>query len=263
MKTIIFYAVMFCSICGDASAAAAESGGNKPRIEKFSDLDGGRIGVLTGTLFEYLVNDTLERTQLFYYDKLDEMLRALREDRLDCIVDDETALRYVASRDARYRVVEDRLAEYDYAFLFSLDRADLREKFDAELSDMLASGEVAELSAKWMRGEGAPTADYERYSGTALVRLTVFTEAPPMVFRDMQNNIVGIEVEIVERICRRLGYRLEVSHSGFDAMFDVLADGRADLIASSLAITEERKQAGIFGIPHSRGGACSLVLADN
>jgi ABC-type amino acid transport/signal transduction systems, periplasmic component/domain len=111
-------------------------------------------------------------------------------------------------------------------------------------------------------GGGEPTADFERYSGSKLVRLGVFTEAPPFVFRDLQNNIVGVDIEIVEHICRRLGYRLEVNPMSMDSLFDSLIDDTSDVIAASISITDERRQLGIFGTPYYKAGVSALVMAN-
>ncbi len=256
MTMRIIFAIICISFAGTAALGAAEPA---QRYENFTQLDGKPIGVLTGTLFEPLVNDTLERTQLEYYEQFAVMLKDLRDGKLEAIVDDEPGLRFVASHDKRYRVLPDRLATYDYAMLFNFDKKELLAEWNAELSAMLASGEIDALVEKWMSGNGGPTADYERYSGTSLVRLSVFTESPPFVFRDMQNNIVGIDIEIAEIICRRLGYRLEVSHAGFDALFDALMDGRADIIAAAITVIDERKLLGNFSIPYYQGGAAAMV----
>lgn len=245
--------IAVCALAGFAGPAAAAS------YDKFSDIDGKRIGVLTGTLFDYLVNATLEQTQLFYYDTIDTMLHDLRMDKLDCIVDDEPSLRYIASRAPRLRVIPDTVKSYDYAMLFRKDAPELAAEFNRELEAMIADGTVAALTGKWLRGEGGPTADSERYSGNKLVRLGVFTEAPPFVYRDMQGNIVGIDIELVEHICRRLKYRLEVIPMSMDALFDSLDAGKTDVVAASISVTNDRKDLGIFGVPYYTAGVTALV----
>lgn len=260
MRLILFSSfVVIVFISGLCGAFAAEP---EKRYEKFADLDGKRIGVLTGTLFESLVNNILERTQVFSFDTQSEMLRALRGGELDCVVDDEPALRFIAAKDSRYRVLEESLAEFEYGFLFSEDKPEYVGAFNAELSALKESGELGKLVAKWQAGEGGPTADFERYSGDPLVRMMVFTEAPPFAYDDMQGNIIGIDVELAEIICRRLGYRLDVTRTGFDGMFDAILDGRADVIAASLSITEDRKEYGTFSIPYAGGGVCAMVMND-
>lgn len=231
--------------------------------QKITDIDGKRIGVLTGTLFDYLVNDSLDHTQLFYYDTLDPMLGDLNGGKLDCIVGDEPGLRSIAARDPRYRVIPDGFRSYEYALLFQEDETELASEFDRELEAMRKEGLIDALIAKWMRGDGEATADTERHSGSRLVRLGVFTEAPPFVFRDLQNNIVGIDIEIVEHICRRLGYRLEVTPMSMDSLFDSLAEDTSDVVAASISITNERRQLGIFGVPYHKADVTALVMADH
>lgn len=260
MNKIIAFASLLLIAAGLAGTGAAAE--KAKRYEKFADLDGKRIGVLTGTLFETLVNNTLERTQMFNFETVNDSLRALRSGQIDCIVDDEPALRFIAENDSRYRLLDDNLAEYEYGFLFNENHPELVEKFNAELSELKKSGELEKLIGKWKDGDGRPTADYERYSGNPLVRLTVFTETAPFAYRDLQGNIIGLDVELIEIICRRLGCRLDVTAAGFDAMFDSLLEGKSEVIAASLSITEDRKQLGIFTIPYYRAGVTALVLAD-
>lgn len=238
----------------------AFAGERETAYRKFSDIDGKRIGVLTGTLFDYLVNSTLEQTRLFYYDALDPMLRDLRDGKIDCVVDDEPALRHLAMRDPRYRLVPDNAVTFEYAMLVRDEEPELAVEFNRVLEELLEEGVVAELVDKWMRGDGEATADSERYSGSRLVRLGVFTEAPPFVFRDALHNIVGIDIELAERVCRRLGYRLEINAMSMDSLFDALADNTADIVAASIAVTDERKQLGTFTIPYYQAGPAALVL---
>lgn len=235
--------------------------GEARRVDRFADLDGGRIGILTGSLAEYVVNGTLNRTQLFYYDTLDAMFLALRRGELDGVVDDATGQLF-AARDPRYRVVPGTLFPFNYAMLFP-EGSDIVGDFDRVLGDLRREGVVERLVEKWTSGGGGPTGDYERYSGDRLVRLGVHTEAPPFAYRDGQRNLVGIDIELVEHICRRLGYRLEVTGMGLDALFDAVAEGRVDVAASRIAVTDDRRRLGVFGVAYGRDGICALVMDEN
>lgn len=60
-------------------------------------------------------------------------------------------------------------------------------------------------------------------------------------FADEQNNRwSGYDVELVEEIGRRLGLRVEWQAVGYDALYDTLAAGKVDLLASALPLAPEQ-----------------------
>ena len=242
-------------LCGQPAGAGQH--------RKFADLDGKRIGVLNGTTFEYLVNETLDYTRLQMYSELDVMLGDLLNGKIDCIVDDEPVLRYLSARNPRLRMLDERLAEDNYGLVFRKDETDLVAQFDVVIATLQKEGLLDAMAEKWMRGLDESPAETEATTGTRLVRLGVYAEAPPFVFVTKDGKVAGLDVELVRSICRRLGFRLELSAYGeFDAIFDALEAGEVDVIAACISITEDRKRRFAFTIPYYRAGPAAMVLAD-
>ncbi len=57
------------------------------------------------------------------------------------------------------------------------------------------------------------------------------------------DKIVGIDVEIAEAICDKLGYTLKVDDMDFDSIITAVQSGKADFGMAGMTVTEERKQA--------------------
>lgn len=74
-------------------------------------------------------------------------------------------------------------------------------------------------------------------------------EFPPYEYRE-GGNIVGIDPEIVRIIAERLGYELKIEDMKFDAVIAAVLTGKADIAASGLTITEERRRQVLFSIPY-------------
>ncbi|MCA1692164.1 MAG: transporter substrate-binding domain-containing protein [Actinobacteria bacterium] len=77
--------------------------------------------------------------------------------------------------------------------------------------------------------------------------LTVCSDIPyaPFEFEEGGKS-VGIDLDLVAAIASDLGLRAEVKDTDFDGIFAALAAGQCDLIASSVSITDERKQSNEF-----------------
>ena len=227
----------------------------------FLELSGKRIGILTGTVFDYVVNESLDYTQLVYFDDLSDMTNALLSGEIDCIVDDEPVLHYAASRDPRLFLLPDRIRIDYYGFAFRRDAGSLRHEFDLELAAMLNSGTIEGMVEKWMAGKGEYLPPSKGAPGKKTLRLGAFTETPPFAYQDDRKRPVGLDIEIVTDICQRLEYGLEIIPMGFDELFDAVDEKRVDLITGCITITEERKRQVDFTIPYYEGGASVLVRA--
>ena len=81
-----------------------------------------------------------------------------------------------------------------------------------------------------------------------LVRVTNAT-FPPYEYVENQK-IDGIDPEIIKRISENLGYSLEIQDMSFDAIIAAVQSGKADIAASGITVTEERKKQIDFTIPY-------------
>jgi ABC-type amino acid transport substrate-binding protein len=97
-------------------------------------------------------------------------------------------------------------------------------------------------------GETTGAAELETLtSGT----LTVGSDIPyaPFEFGDPPD-YKGVDVDIVNEVAERLGLDVKFVKTPFDTIIRNLAQGKFDMVASSLTITEERKQTVDFSDPY-------------
>src|SRR5206468_3762427 len=73
-------------------------------------------------------------------------------------------------------------------------------------------------------------------------------------FPDPNNlsQIVGFEVELMERVAARLGVKAVREQVEWDSLPDSLKSGRIDLVFNGLEITEERSRQVLFTVPYFR-----------
>ncbi len=81
--------------------------------------------------------------------------------------------------------------------------------------------------------------------------LVMVTEAtfPPYEFRS-GGDIVGIDPDIIRAASDKLGYDLVIMDMAFDSVIPAVQTGRADIAASGITVTKERKKQVLFSVPY-------------
>lgn len=86
----------------------------------------------------------------------------------------------------------------------------------------------------------------------------------PFEFRDEQNKIVGYDVDMMTAIAEELGMKVEFVDTAWDGIIPALINGKFDVIASGMTITEERKKSVLFSDPYFISGqAIAVPMSDD
>ena len=77
--------------------------------------------------------------------------------------------------------------------------------------------------------------------------LVLATEAtfPPYEFRSA-GQIVGVDIDICQAVADKLGKKLDIQDTAFDSVITHVVTGKADIAASGITITEDRKKNVLF-----------------
>lgn len=83
-------------------------------------------------------------------------------------------------------------------------------------------------------------------------RLTMATDATwaPFEYLGPNGEPDGVDIELAKYIADQLGVELEVRNAEFETLPTYIANGEADMIISSISVTEERKETIAFSIPY-------------
>ena len=107
----------------------------------------------------------------------------------------------------------------------------------------------------------ASEAKDEAPSAPLLVLLTT-AEMPPYSYRDEETGeIVGEEIDIAREAAAKLGRPLEVRTAKFPELLPMVSEGKADLAAAEIIITEGRLQSVDFSEPYATEGGMFLYRA--
>lgn len=93
-------------------------------------------------------------------------------------------------------------------------------------------------------------------------QLIMVTEAtfPPYEYRDGER-VVGIDPEIMAEIADAIGRELVIQDMSFDSVISAVSTGKADVAASGITVTEERKRQVNFTLPYVEASQVIIVPA--
>lgn len=219
---------------------------NSSGITSIDDLEGKKIGVQLGTTGDIYASDyegdeagtTIER-----YNKGNDAVMALKQGKIDCvIIDSQPAQKFVEKNDD-LEILEEDFALEEYAICISKDKPELTEAINGALAELKEDGTLDQITANYIGDDTKGTCPYEspedvdRSNGT----LTMATNAAfePYEYYDGED-IVGIDAEMAQAVCDKLGYELKIEDMEFDAIINAVQSGKADMGVAGMTVTEDR-----------------------
>lgn len=111
-------------------------------------------------------------------------------------------------------------------------------------------------------GEKGKTLDEVKESGKLVVATS--PDFPPFeTLAEDNKTVIGIEVEILEKVCAKLGVELEIVKIDFDAVLPGVQTGKYDCGMSGISITEKRQKNVLFTDAYCLAAQCIVVKADS
>ena len=216
-------------------------------IKSADDLEGKKIGVQLGTTGDADATEVKDAT-VERYNKGNDAVMALKQGKIDCVViDSEPAKKFVDKE--------------EYAICLSKDNADLTKEFNEALKELKDDGTLDSIRDNYIGDDAGKTPyetpkDADHSKGT----LTMATNATfqPYEYYD-GDKIVGIDVDIAQAVCDKLGYELKVEDMEFDAIVNSVKSGKADFGAAGMTVTEDRKKSVDFTDPYTTAEQVVIV----
>ena len=259
MKNRILCFLVLILLLWMGSACAESAGG---WIASREDLNGKRMGIVTGTSFEAPTLQYFPDSQYLYFSTNSDVVTALTNNKIDGFLADEPVIRMICKEVPEITYLSEKITQDDYAFGFAKnsERADkIRDQFNEMLSEIMADGALNALYEKWFGDdEAVKVVDLTGFSGEngTLNVVTNCTNIPFSYIKD--GKMAGIAIELTEMFCRRYGYTPSIEDVDAAARIPGIVTGKYDMCAAPLTITEERRESINFSDPYYQGG---IVLA--
>ncbi|MCH1626652.1 transporter substrate-binding domain-containing protein [Ferdinandcohnia quinoae] len=97
-----------------------------------------------------------------------------------------------------------------------------------------------------------------------VLKMATSADFPPFETIDAASgDYIGFDIELTKYIADELGYKLEISNLDFEGLVSALQSKRADLVASGMNATKERKENVDFSIEYHQAGSIFVTLKDS
>lgn len=224
-------------------AVMVRDGESQLKYNSFEELNGKRIGIKTGTVYDAASKETFPDSRFFYYNSNSDLTMALLNDKIDGFACDDTVINEIMKENPEIGCIDEPIESYNVAFAISKNERGeiLTEQINETLKELRESGKLDELYNKWMNYDS----DTEFYDISTLtgengtVTLATQTGSPPFNVA-LRNEVTGFEIEIVALMCEKYGYKLVVNEMYFDGLISSVESGKADIACGGMGITEER-----------------------
>ena len=114
-----------------------------------------------------------------------------------------------------------------------------------------------------LAGCGSTTEENDTASTSEGATLTMATNAefPPYEYME-SNEVVGIDVDIAQAICDKLGMTLVIDNIAFDSIIPAVQSGKADVGIAGMTVTEDRLQSIDFTDPYTTATQVIIVNSE-
>ena len=230
---------------GDATGASASSGAAAAEITSIEDLADLKIGVQTGTTGDLQATDAVNSdTQMNRFNTGADAVQALKNGKVDCVViDSQPAEKFVELNDD-LKIVDGIFDTEEYAICLKKGNTELRDAINGALSQLKEDGTIDAIMSNYIGDEVGQhpyesPADVDRSKGTLTMATNAFFE--PWEYYE-GSDIVGIDADIAQAICDKLGYELAIEDMAFDTILVAVDSGKADFGMAGMTVTPDREE---------------------
>ena len=228
-----------------AFSLTACGGGGVPENTVFSEADlvNKTIGVQLGTTGDIYASDkeadgcTIER-----FNKGTDAVQSLKQGKVDCVIIDEQPAKAFVAKNDDLTILSDEFVTEEYAICVSKDKKELTEAINGALAELKEEGTIDAIIANYIGDETKGQNPYvkqdvDRSAGTLIMATNAAFEPYEYVEGE---NIVGIDADIAQAICDKLGYELVIEDMEFDSIINAVQSGKADIGVAGMTVTEDR-----------------------
>ena len=250
----------------DQEAASTETAG---AISGVDDIVGKKIGVQLGTTGDIYVSDyendgsgtTVER-----YNKGADAVQALKQGKIDCVVIDEQPALAFVEENPGLKILDEEFTLEEYAIVIAKGNDDLLEKVNTALEELRSEGTLDRITKNYI-GTDAEKGNYpyepqDVSRGNGTLTMGTNAEFPPYEYYE-NNEIVGIDVDIMQAIADKLGMELKIEDMAFDSIIPAVTSGKADIGLAGMTVTEDRLENVDFSDTYAHATQVVIVKEDS
>jgi len=112
-------------------------------------------------------------------------------------------------------------------------------------------------------GPKAPASRLDAIKEAGKIVVGTSADYEPWEYKDENDNFVGIDMEIMREIGKRMGVKVKFQDLGFDALVTAVQEGKVDAAIAAMASTAERRKQVDFSVMYYAGDNIILKAKDS
>ncbi len=247
---------------GTASLAKSQQIAPATQLVSSADINGKRIGVLLGSVHDEYATKHYPHATIMQYQSASDIVLAVKSGKVDVAMYDEVPLQEILQHNSDLVALGQTLFSTPIGIGISKENAELRLRFNQFLADIKKNGVYEDMIARWIVKGDSHMPDIGDSPVQGLLHVGVSDVGLPFV-AVKDNQLVGFDVELMKRFAAKEGKALKLTSYEFGSLVSAVASGKADLIASSISVTDERKKQIDFSDPYFGMGVKLIALKNN
>lgn len=232
------------------------------QLSSIDDLKDKKIGVLLGSAHDTYATKNFPNAQILQFKSPADVLLAVKSSKVDAALYDAEPLREIFRQDDTLALLGDALFSFDVGVGFSKSNQDLKQKFNNFLSQIKRDGTYDDMVKRWMTNGETDMPSITTSGKNGVLKVGVSDSGLPFtIVKD--NQLVGFDIEIAKRFAAAQGKDIEFLNMDFGSLIAAVASGKADMIISSIYVTDERKKQIAFSEPYFQMGTRVFALKKN
>ena len=247
---------------GTVMAVSMTAGVSAATVESKDDLKNATIGVQLGTTGDIEASEyEADGATVKRYSKGSEAIQALMAGQIDCvIIDSQPAQKFVENADG-LKILDEPFVEEEYAICLKKGNDELLDKINGALKELKEDGTVDDIMNNYIGDNIGETPyespeDVDRSNGTLVMATNA--EFPPYESKE-NDKVVGIDADMMQAVCDKLGYELKIDDMAFDSIISAVQSGKADVGVAGMTVTPDREKNVLFSDTYTSSSQVIIV----
>lgn len=226
-------------------------------------LKESRVAAQEGTTDISYLREVIKPRLVLPFLTQEDVNAALMDRRVDAAMMDRMQAEYlVNASDDECTILDDPVCEVQYGLIFNKSDSGLASAANKVIERFKASGELQKSRAKHIETLNAFPLGSQTDGGVRPFVVCVESSFAPFVFMN-RNKLVGVDIEMAEAIADELKRPIQIMIVPFSEVLPLVESGAADMGASGISITPERKKIVLFSKPYEKNVRRILVSGDS
>ncbi|MEK9825723.1 MAG: transporter substrate-binding domain-containing protein, partial [Methylotenera sp.] len=232
------------------------------QLKTIDDLKDKKIGVLLGSAHDSYATKHFPNAQILQFKSPADVLLAVKTSKVDAALYDAEPLREVFRQDDTLALLGESLFSFDVGVGFSKNNQALKQQFDSFLSQIKANGVYDDMVKRWMTNGETDMPAINAPTKNGILKVGVSDAGLPFtIVKD--NQLVGFDIELAQRFAAAQGKEIQFLNMEFGSLIAAVSSGKADMIASAIYVTDERKKQIAFSQPYFEMATRVFTLKQN